>query len=435
MMQTSTKMSRCERQYRADEASRWPDIPPEVRYLDTPTEFLLFAGVDWGTQAHEACLLDHAGARHTRTFAHSFEGLCALVQWLSRDALPHQLAVAIEVPHGPVVETLQAAGITVFAINPKQLDRFRDRHSLAGAKDDRLDAFVLADALRSDLPKFTRLAPLDGHARELREVSRIHRDLTADFQVQANRLWQQLVLSAPHLLALCPAANEPWFWDLLERLQDPSLALPRKDWLRRLLERHRKRAVTADRVLAVLRQPALVLPASEAATRHRIASLLPVLRLLHRERTRVHHNLAELVRRAGRVAEVIDSHIGIDLLITATFLAEAPGPLATANLAALRTLAGTAPVTRRSGKQHCVVMRRSCNPRLRDAVRNWARTSMRCDPYGSTLYTAMRARGLPHERALRGLADRLLACLVATLRSNSLYAPDHPSTRNVGLAP
>jgi hypothetical protein len=60
------------------------------------------------------------------------------------------VAVAIEVPHGPVVDALIDRGFVVYAINPKQLDRLRDRFSVAGAKDDRRDAYVQADGLRTD---------------------------------------------------------------------------------------------------------------------------------------------------------------------------------------------------------------------------------------------------------------------------------------------
>jgi hypothetical protein len=59
---------------------------------------------------------------------------------------PDQVAVGIEVPRGPVVEAFLERGYAVYSINPKQLDRFRDRHSVAGAKDDRRDAFVLASS-------------------------------------------------------------------------------------------------------------------------------------------------------------------------------------------------------------------------------------------------------------------------------------------------
>ena len=72
-------------------------------------------------------------------------------------AIARCLAVAIEVPRGAIVQGLPERGFHLFAIHPKQLDRFRDRHSVAGAKNDRRDAFVLTDSLRMDQPSFRRL--------------------------------------------------------------------------------------------------------------------------------------------------------------------------------------------------------------------------------------------------------------------------------------
>ena len=109
-----------------------------------------FAGVDWGSAKHQVCLLDGAGTVvGEREFVHGGAGLAALCEWmLSMAGDPGTVAVAIEVPHGPVVDALLDRGFAVYAINPKQLDRFRDRFSPAGAKDDSRDAEVLGDALR-----------------------------------------------------------------------------------------------------------------------------------------------------------------------------------------------------------------------------------------------------------------------------------------------
>ena len=71
------------------------------------------------------------------------------------------MAVGIEVPHGPVVETLIDRGFVGHAINPKQLDRLRDRHSVAGAKDDRRDAYVVGDGVRTDRRLFRRVHVTD----------------------------------------------------------------------------------------------------------------------------------------------------------------------------------------------------------------------------------------------------------------------------------
>ena len=83
--------------------------------------------------------------------------------------------MAIETRSGPVVESLLEHDFAVYSINPKQLDRFRDRMSPAGAKDDRRDARVLASALRTDPHFLQRLEPTDPAIVELREWSRVRR--------------------------------------------------------------------------------------------------------------------------------------------------------------------------------------------------------------------------------------------------------------------
>jgi hypothetical protein len=116
-----------------------------------------FVGIDWGTQRHQICVLDHLRQWvGTRTVEHRGTGLAPLVPWFTDLAAgdPACIAVAIEGPRGAVVETLVERGFRVCAIHPKQLDRFRDRHTVAGAKDDRRDAFVLADSLDTDMPSF-----------------------------------------------------------------------------------------------------------------------------------------------------------------------------------------------------------------------------------------------------------------------------------------
>jgi len=91
-----------------------------------------FAGVDWASQKHDVWLADASGKRlGKRTFEHSGEGLAQMCDWLiaASGGEPEDIHAAIEVPHGPVVETLLDRGFKVYAINPRRLDRFRDRFS------------------------------------------------------------------------------------------------------------------------------------------------------------------------------------------------------------------------------------------------------------------------------------------------------------------
>ena len=115
--------------------------------------FSYYVGVDWGSESHQVCIVNGSDEIVAEfQVAHSGRGIGGLAGRLSelRPGAPERIAVAIEVPQGAVVETLLERGHAVYAINPKQLDRFRDRYSPAGAKDDRRDAMVAARALRTD---------------------------------------------------------------------------------------------------------------------------------------------------------------------------------------------------------------------------------------------------------------------------------------------
>ena len=102
--------------------------------------------MDLGDERFQVCPMDQVGgATEQRSFSHDGEGIAEAIGWAKEVAGPGRtVAVAIESPRGAVVAGLLEAGFEVFSINPKQLDRFRDRFTVAGAKDDRLDARVLA---------------------------------------------------------------------------------------------------------------------------------------------------------------------------------------------------------------------------------------------------------------------------------------------------
>jgi transposase len=254
------------------------------------SDYRIYVGIDWASEAHQACVLHHErGIVAERSFAHAGKAIVEFAQWLSGlTDDPGQVAIAIEIPRGAVVETLVERGFHVYAINPKQLDRFRDRYSVGGAKDDRRDAFVLADSLRTDQPCFRRVELDDPQVIQLRERSRVDEDLQREGNQLANRLRDQLHRFYVQALQLCPAADEPWLWTLLELAPSPSVAQRlRPKRVERLLRAHRIRRLKADDVVSALRVPALqVAPGVvEAATEH-IALLLPRLRLVHSQRQR-----------------------------------------------------------------------------------------------------------------------------------------------------
>src|SRR5712664_2710960 len=185
-----------------------------------------FAGVDWESETHQVTLLDALGTViGEHAFLHGGAGLGALCEWLLAvtGAPAETIAVAIEVPHGPVVETLLERGFLVYAINPKQLDRFRDRFTVAGAKDDRLDAHVLADSLRTDRHAFRRLSNDEPVIVELREWSRMADELQQDRARLASRMREQLWRYYPQMLELADDLAADWFLDLWNQAQTPAM--------------------------------------------------------------------------------------------------------------------------------------------------------------------------------------------------------------------
>lgn len=125
-----------------------------------PETYRWFVGIDWATESHEVCVLDRErNIAGRRTIEHSGSGIAQLAEYLLKlcGHEPGQIAVAIGMPRGTIVETLVERQFAVYSLNPKQMDRFRDRHTVAGAKDDSRDAFVQAGALRTDLHLFHRV--------------------------------------------------------------------------------------------------------------------------------------------------------------------------------------------------------------------------------------------------------------------------------------
>src|SRR5215467_8683212 len=170
--------------------------------------------------------------------------------------------------------------------------------------------------------------------------------------------------------------------------------------------------------------------------------LLPRLRLVHAQRADCAAHIDRLLaalqteippgpHREHHDVEILCSLPGVGRLVAATVLAEAAPLLAARAYHGLRTLAGCAPVTRQSGKFRGVRMRYGCNHRLQHATYHWARVSAQCDPHSRAHYTTLRQHGHSHPRALRGVADRLLAIFVAMLKTDTLYDATRPRRREL----
>lgn len=410
-----------------------------------------FIGIDWAADAHDVCIVDPSGHIVERgEVPHTAVALQAFVEALRRRGHgdPARVAIGIEVPRGAVVELCVERGFSVYAINPKQVDRFRDRFTVAGAKDDARDAHVIADALRTDPHAFRAVRLDDPLVVQLREWSRLDDELREELSRLTNQLRDVVYRTMPEMLTVCPAADEAWFWAVLAAAPTPTAQRRLSDAnVRHVLRDHRIRRVSVPEIREVLQQPPVyTAPGVVAAVAAHIQVLVPRLELVAGQRREAERRLTHLLEAlegerpaAGDQREhsdvaIIRSMPGVGIRVAARMLAEASQPLVDRAYHVLRTWMGVAPVTRQSGRRRraTVTMRYACNRHLREAAYHWGRTAVQHDPATRAYYHSLRQRGHSHGRALRSVVDRCLRILFALLTHRQLF--DATRAQGPGLA-
>jgi hypothetical protein len=236
-----------------------------------------FVGIDWASQSHLVCLVDARGeCLGERAVTHGGPGIEDLCDWLiaRTGATPEVIGAAIEMTHGPV----------------KQLDRFRDRFTVAGAKDDRRDAHVLADSLRTDRHAFRRLSNDEPVIVKLREWSRMADDLQQERARLASRMREQLWRYYPQMLELADDLAADWFLDLWNQAPTPAKAVRlRETTIERFVKAHRLRRWQAPEVLRILKQkPLSVAPGVVEAASDHIRTLTVRIRLVNQQLKAAH---------------------------------------------------------------------------------------------------------------------------------------------------
>ena len=399
------------------------------------TQFEIFAGIDWSTKVHQVAVADAAGVvLGEQKFAHSGDGLAAMADWILGHSSEGKAAAAIEKPHGPEVDALLERGIAVFAINPKQLDRFRDRFSPAGAKDDRRDALVLADSLSTDRKAFREVDTPSPEIIRLRELSRAEGDLVEDRTRLINKLKAQLQRYYPAFLEAAPDLGRTWAFDLWTLAPTPQKARRvRKSSVEAVLRKNRARAARAESVLDVLRgKPVPTAPGTVEAVAESVGRLFRRLKALNAEIKDVRKEIEKIVDRIGKMeggsaVEILRSVPGIGSTVLAVILSEACDSVRKADLHAPGCYSGVAPVTKRSGRTVQVQRRQAANGRLRNAAYYWAMAAIRCDPVSRANCRALRCRGHKHARAPGSVADRLLNVVCKMIETGQTFDPERQS--------
>ena len=390
----------------------------------------LFVGDDWAQDHHDVELMDAAGrVLARRRLPEGVAGMARLHeligQQLGADAEDAEVVIGIETDHGPWVAALVAAGYVVYAVNPLQASRYRERHAVSGAKSDRGDAHMLTDMVRTDSHQLRVVAGDSPDAGAVKVVARTHKTLIWERTRQVQRLRYQLREYFPAAVDAFADLDAPDALELLGKAPDPARArrLTRAQ-VSAALKRARRRDIPAKAtaILAALRSGQLGQPeAVTAAYAVTVRSLIAVITVLN-EQVKALESQVEADFGRHPDAEIYRSQPGLGSVLGARVLGEfGDDPHRYASGKARKNYAATSPITRASGKKKTVAARHIRNDRLTDALMAQAFTALSVSPGARALYDAERARGTEYNPALRKVANRLVGILHGCLKTRTLY--------------
>lgn len=382
-------------------------------------------GVDWAKDDHAIAIVAGDGEQIGRfSVTHDAAGLRTLIKRLLTAGV---LEVGIERPDGPVVDALRHAGLVVFVIPPGQLKNLRSRYGSAGNKDDRFDAYVLADVVRTDRRRLRPLLIDTPATTALRQTVRARRDMVAHRVAVANQLRAHLQICLPATVGLFRDIDSEISLRFLARFDTQD----RTDWLspRRLAAwlasvgypgridptvLHARLAAAPRGHTGPEADAAAAITATFVAVLRTITTQIEVLTARISEQLDLHPD-AEIftsLPRSGRVrAARLLAEIG-----------DARGRFPTAD--SLACLAGVAPSTRQSGKLTAVSFRWAADKQLRDAICDFAGDSRHANPWAADLYRRARNRGHDHPHAVRILARAWVDIIWACWTTNNPYNPE-----------
>lgn len=390
---------------------------------------MICTGIDWSDKHHDLCILDEAGEKlDSFSISHSQDGFELAHRRIAKYANPEQVKVAIETKDSLLVDFLSELGYTLYFLNPKQTDRFRDRHRMSRSKSDSFDAYVLADAVRTDAHLFNALSPLDEQSLLLRVLTRTREGMVNRKVAVQNEITTYLKRYFPVALELFGGIDNleaigfllqyPTYDQArsVSKVRIASILGNKADVSKAIAARHAQQA--HDK----LNDPQPV-PAAGVSRSYPLAvkSLLRQLRGI----------LEEMDALEDDIRDSYDKHPNKDLIASLPGVADTLGPVIAAelgtdiaryaNIGTLKAFGGSSPVTVQSGKFRSVHFRRACNGHLRRALHLAAQGAIRKAGWARELYDRLRAEGKSYGRALRSVADQLLEMLYVILARRTPY--------------
>jgi transposase len=405
----------------------------------------VFVGDDWAEAHHDVHLMNDNGDKlAAKRLPEGLEGIAGFHAAVSEHADdPSEVVIGIETERGMWVQTLIAAGYTVFAINPLSVSRYRDRHNVAGAKSDPGDAKLLADLVRTDRHNHRPVAGDSDDVDGLKVLARAHQNLIWDRTRHTNRLRNDLREYFPAALVAFDELSHRDAVSVLAKTPHPDHARQLSvAQIRSALKRggrQRNLDTRATGIHKALRTPQLAAsPAVTTAFAATTKALVAVITGLNNAIAELETELASSFNQHPD-ADIYLSLPGLGVILGARVLAEfGDDPERYDDAKSRRNYAGTSPLTIASGTKRAVLARHVRNKRLYDAIDQWAFCSLLTSPGCRQFYDQRRAAGDLHHQALRALGNRLVGYLHGCLRTHSHYnehtAWAHRQTPDIPIA-
>jgi Transposase/Transposase IS116/IS110/IS902 family len=389
---------------------------------------MLFVGDDWAEDHHDVHVMDATGTRIARRrLPEGIAGISSFHELIADHAdNPHDVVIGIETDRGLWVQALAAAGYQLYAINPLAVARYRDRHSVAGAKSDAGDAKVLADLVRTDRHNHRPIAGDSPDADAIKVLARGHQNLIWSRNRQTNALRSALREYYPAALVAFDELAHNDCLAVLAKAPTPTagarLSLGQISAALRRGGRQRNLDVRAREIQSALRTEQLAAPtAITDAFAATTTAAVGIIAELNRQIAKLEQSLADRFEQHPD-ADIYRSLPGLGVILGARALGEFgddPDRYATAK--SRKNYAGTSPLTVASGKKRAVLARHVRNRRLYDAIDQWAFCSLSLSDGCRAFYDQRRAAGDLHHQALRALGNRLVGILHGCLQHRALY--------------
>jgi hypothetical protein len=391
-----------------------------------------FGGLDWASQKHNVVVLD-AGGKVLEKFEiqHSASGW---QQFRQRLAPYGSIPIAIETNQGAAVEQLVEAGMVVYPVNPKSAKAYRERKAPSGVKDDWLDGWSLADACRLDGLNWKALRPEDPLIKELRLLCRDEVALIEQRTGFINQLRHALTEYYPTALE----AFEDWgsvsAWMFVQRFPTPQVleAAGKRQWQKFLHSRHLWRSESGSRRMELFAQATQMCGSAPVANaKSQLAlSLINMLFALEKQLGIYRQRIEELFARHPD-HDLFGSLPGAGPKIAPRLMSEIGDNRARFDNGpeALQCLAGTAPVTIRTGKAKTdpqrwpCHQRWACNTHLRHALHLFTEHTLSRCVWAQIYYQHHRDKGRTHSDCLRRLAQRWLKIIYRMWIDRKPYDP------------